>query len=104
MLEEVEELSNLGGQWWCDVGSLHVEVVRRRDVGDVRRIKSAMLTRDPYVSMLFFAEGTRARDGSFREFKMGAFATAVEEQLPILPIAVAGSYAICAAAAMLQGC
>ncbi len=72
----------------------NIEVVRQRDVGDVRRIEKAMQAREPYVSMLFFAEGTRARDGSFREFKMGAFAIAVEERLPILPVAVAGSYAI----------
>jgi 1-acyl-sn-glycerol-3-phosphate acyltransferase len=72
----------------------NVDVVRQHDVGDVRRIKNAMQTRDPYVSMLFFAEGTRGRDGSFREFKMGAFATAVKERLPVLPVAVAGSYAV----------
>lgn len=72
----------------------NVEVVRRRDAGDVRRIQATMQRRDAYVSMLFFAEGTRSRDGNFRDFKMGAFATAVQEGLPILPIAVAGTYAI----------
>jgi 1-acyl-sn-glycerol-3-phosphate acyltransferase len=72
----------------------NIEVVRRREASDVRRIKETMQRRDAYVSMLFFAEGTRARDGSFREFKLGAFATALDEHLPILPVAVAGSYAI----------
>lgn len=72
----------------------NVEVVRRRDAGDVRRLKETMSRRDSYVSMLFFAEGTRSRDGSFREFKMGAFATAIEEKLPVLPVAVAGTYSI----------
>ena len=70
----------------------NVEVVRRRDPGDVRRLQQTMDARNPDVSMLFFAEGTRARDGSFREFKMGAFATALEAGLPILPVAVAGTY------------
>lgn len=70
----------------------NVEVVRRRDPGDVRRLQDTMSKRDPSVSMLFFAEGTRARDGSFREFKMGAFATALQSGLPILPVAVAGTY------------
>lgn len=72
----------------------NVEVVRRRDAGDVKRIQSTMQRLDPYVSMLFFAEGTRSRDGSFREFKMGAFATALQEKLPILPIAIGGTYGI----------
>jgi 1-acyl-sn-glycerol-3-phosphate acyltransferase len=72
----------------------NVEVMRRRGPGDMHRIKESMQRRDPYVSMLFFAEGTRARDGSFRDFKMGAFATALEENLPVLPVAVAGTYAI----------
>ncbi len=70
----------------------NVTVVRKRDPGDVKRIQHTMLTRDPSVSMLFFAEGTRSRDGRYREFKMGAFATAIETGLPILPVAVAGTY------------
>jgi len=67
--------------------------VDRRGSGDVKRIRDTMSHRDPEVSLLFFAEGTRSRDGSFREFKKGAFATAIKEGLPILPVAVAGTYA-----------
>ena len=46
------------------------------------------------MSILFFAEGNRARDGSYRAFKMGAFATALDFKLPVLPIAVAGTFRI----------
>ncbi len=70
----------------------NVTVVRKRDPADVRRIKDTMDARDPSVSMLFFAEGTRSPDGRYREFKMGAFATAIEAGLPILPVAIAGTY------------
>ena len=70
----------------------NVTVVRKRDAGDVRRLRQTMDTRDASVSMLFFAEGTRSRDGRYREFKMGAFATAIGAGLPILPVAVAGTY------------
>jgi len=70
-------------------GNLTVE---RRGAGDVQRIQQGMARRDPCVSILFFAEGTRARDGAFREFKKGAFATAIEQQLPVLPIGVAGAF------------
>ena len=50
--------------------------------------------RRPDVSVLFFAEGTRSRDGALHPFKMGAFATALAARLPILPVAIAGTYAI----------
>ena len=66
--------------------------VERRGTGDVQRIQDGMAARDPAVSILFFAEGTRARDGEFREFKKGAFATAIEQRLAVLPIGMAGAF------------
>ena len=72
----------------------NVEVDRQRGGGaDVRRIEATMAEREAAVSLLFFAEGTRSRDGAFRAFKKGAFATAIRAQLPILPMAVSGTYA-----------
>lgn len=71
----------------------NVTVDRRQGSGDVKRLQAGMDSRDPSVSLLFFAEGTRSRDGAFRAFKKGAFATAIAEGLPVLPIAVAGTYA-----------
>jgi 1-acyl-sn-glycerol-3-phosphate acyltransferase len=72
----------------------NVRVERTRGSGDVARIREGMDRRDPAVSILFFAEGTRSREGSFQPFRMGAFATALASGLPILPVATAGSYAI----------
>jgi 1-acyl-sn-glycerol-3-phosphate acyltransferase len=72
----------------------NVRVERSKTAGDVSRLREGMERRDPAVSLLFFAEGTRSRDGSFRPFRMGAFATALASELPVLPIAVAGTYAI----------
>lgn len=72
----------------------NVTVVRNDTEGDVRRIAKKMERRDPEVSMLFFAEGTRARDGALHPFKMGAFSTALQHGLPILPIGIAGTYRI----------
>jgi 1-acyl-sn-glycerol-3-phosphate acyltransferase len=46
------------------------------------------------VSVLFYAEGTRSRDGALHPFKMGAFVTAINSGLPVLPIGHAGSYRI----------
>jgi 1-acyl-sn-glycerol-3-phosphate acyltransferase len=63
----------------------NVRVVRTQTAADVERIRSAMG---------FFAEGTRSPDGSLQPFKIGAFATALACGLPILPVALAGTYAI----------
>ncbi len=69
-------------------GNILVDRDRRTDL---KRIEEQMSVRAPNVSILFFAEGRRTRDGSFHAFKMGAFATALTHRLPILPVAVAGS-------------
>ncbi|MFQ5513699.1 MAG: lysophospholipid acyltransferase family protein [Myxococcota bacterium] len=72
----------------------NVRVDRNAPAADVQRIKTTMSARDPAVSILFYAQGTRSRDGSFRPFKKGAFATAIREGLPVLPVATAGTYGI----------
>jgi 1-acyl-sn-glycerol-3-phosphate acyltransferase len=43
------------------------------------------------VSLFFFPEGTRSRDGELRKFKPGAFQLAIEEKIPLVPIAIQGS-------------
>ncbi|MBI2890092.1 MAG: 1-acyl-sn-glycerol-3-phosphate acyltransferase [Nitrospirae bacterium] len=46
------------------------------------------------ASLLFFAEGTRSADGRIGPFKKGGFVTAIEMGLPILPMAIRGSFEI----------
>jgi 1-acyl-sn-glycerol-3-phosphate acyltransferase len=43
------------------------------------------------VSILFFAEGTRDPDGNLRPFKKGATVLALQAQVPLVPLAVAGT-------------
>jgi len=50
--------------------------------------------RDADVSILFYAEGGRSREGRLRRFKKGAFRTAISEGLPILPVATAGTFRV----------
>jgi 1-acyl-sn-glycerol-3-phosphate acyltransferase len=44
------------------------------------------------ASLLFFPEGTRSEDGQLKPFKIGAFMTAVQEGLPVLPLVVRGTH------------
>ena len=53
-------------------------------------------------SLVFFPEGTRSRDGKLGPFKKGAFVTAIELGLPIVPIACRGSDAIMPAGGYLS--
>lgn len=69
----------------------NVTVDRAQTREDVRRIRTGMASRAPEVSMMFFAEGTRSRDGRMRPFKKGAFATAIQHGLPLLPVGIAGT-------------
>jgi 1-acyl-sn-glycerol-3-phosphate acyltransferase len=46
---------------------------------------------DAGVSVLFFPEGTRSKDGQVKEFKGGAFKLAIEAQCDILPLAITGT-------------
>ena len=69
----------------------NIKVVRTQTKNDVARIQAGMDRRDSGMSILFFAEGTRSRDGALHRFKAGASATALGYGLPILPIGLAGT-------------
>ena len=43
------------------------------------------------MSVVFFPEGTRSRNGDLRQFKKGAFRFAQEMSLPILPVVIHGT-------------
>jgi len=72
----------------------NVRVTRDGALGDVERLRTVMADRPSDVSILFYAEGTRSRDGSLRPFKKGPFVTAIANGLPVLPVATAGTFRI----------
>lgn len=43
------------------------------------------------LSLMIYPEGTRSRDGALKPFKKGAFRIAADSDLPIVPIAIAGT-------------
>ncbi len=72
----------------------NVFVDRTGGDGDKQKLKEAGIAVRDRVSVVFFAEGTRSDDGVLKPFKKGAAIMALEAQVPLVPAAVAGTYAI----------
>ncbi|MDB5038380.1 MAG: 1-acyl-sn-glycerol-3-phosphate acyltransferase [Bacteriovoracaceae bacterium] len=47
------------------------------------------------VSVILFPEGTRSLDGNLLSFKHGAFAIAIKNQAPVVPLTIFGSRLLC---------
>jgi 1-acyl-sn-glycerol-3-phosphate acyltransferase len=68
--------------------------LRRGQRDSVRDMMSeCRRTLDGGLSVMFFPEGTRSRDGVLLPFKDGAFELAIEAQVPVLPMAIEGTRA-----------
>ncbi|HJQ98087.1 MAG TPA: lysophospholipid acyltransferase family protein [Candidatus Polarisedimenticolaceae bacterium] len=46
------------------------------------------------ASVILFPEGTRSRNGKLAPFKKGSFHLALETRVPIVPIAISGTYSV----------
>lgn len=65
-------------------------VDRSDTAGAVKSLQAGIRGLPSTISMLFFAEGTRSKDGRIGPFKKGGFRTALVAGWPILPIVVRG--------------
>ncbi len=74
------------------MGNIRVE--RTGSDADHQRIQAAVEQVRTRTSILFFAEGTRSTDGQLRAFKKGAAILAIDAQVPLVPLAVAGAHEI----------
>jgi 1-acyl-sn-glycerol-3-phosphate acyltransferase len=54
-------------------------------------LRRARAKLDAGCSVMFFAEGTRSKDGRVKRFHDGAFRLAVEAGVPVLPLAIDGT-------------
>ncbi|UCF67120.1 MAG: 1-acyl-sn-glycerol-3-phosphate acyltransferase [Acidobacteriota bacterium] len=69
-----------------------VPVHRTGDAGDIDRVDRLRSELREGARLVFFPEGTRSRDGRLRRFKKGAFVTAIQEQVPIVPMVIIGAH------------
>jgi len=72
----------------------NIPVERTGSDGDRKRIEAAIEQVRTRTSILFFAEGTRSTDGKLRPFKKGAAVLAIDAQVPLVPVAIAGAHEI----------
>ncbi len=69
-------------------------VIDRKNIESAKKSieKAKQLIKKYKLSVLIFPEGTRSTTGEMGEFKKGGFVLALETGLPIVPLAVRGSF------------
>ena len=69
-----------------------IPVDRAETRSGARMLLTAMKYLEQKCSVMFFAEGTRSPDGRVGRFNDGAFQLAIKAHVPILPVAIEGSF------------
>jgi 1-acyl-sn-glycerol-3-phosphate acyltransferase len=85
------ELFRLPVMGWMMRMAGDIPVKRDARSSRVEAIEQCRDRLDRRVSVMIFPEGTRSRTGELLPFKDGAFRLAVEAQVPLLPLVVAGT-------------
>ena len=69
----------------------HIVIDRQDPEAAITKINAAAATARDGIGILFYAEGTRSRDGKIHEFKRGGVTLALRTGLPIVPLSVSGT-------------
>ena len=85
MKQELRQIPVFGAAC-SQLGCIYVD--RSNHDAAVRSIEAAKKTLSQKASVLFFAEGTRSRNGAVMPFKKGAFIFAMATGIPILPVTI----------------
>jgi len=89
-----KELSYVPFWGWALRWGHHIMVDRKKGTEAMKSLDRAAKAIGEGGQVLLFAEGTRTRDGKLLPFKRGAFSLAAKSGVPIVPIAINGSYNI----------
>lgn len=69
-----------------------IPIDRRDRASAIRSLSKATETIRNGASVILFPEGTRSRDGRLARFKRGAFHLALEAGVPVVPVAISGTF------------
>lgn len=69
----------------------NIEVDRSGGGKDRQRLREAVEAVQRRVNVMFFPEGSRSDDGVLQPFKKGAAILALDAQVPVVPMAIAGT-------------
>ena len=72
----------------------HLSIDRKVGTEAMKTLKMAAELVESGKSIIIFPEGTRSSDGKLGRFKRGGFALAFETGIPIVPLAISGTYKI----------
>ena len=75
-------------------GAGYISIDRSNRKAAVQSLKEAASKIQNGASVLIFPEGTRSLDGKIRPFKKGGFVLAVESGVPVVPMAIQGTFPI----------
>jgi 1-acyl-sn-glycerol-3-phosphate acyltransferase len=89
-----KELSYVPIWGWLIRWGHHIMVDRAKGSEAMKSLDRAATAIKTGGSVILFAEGTRSRDGKLQPFKRGAFTLAAKSGVPIVPIAINGSFKI----------
>jgi 1-acyl-sn-glycerol-3-phosphate acyltransferase len=88
MKQELRKVPGLG--FGCaKIGHIFIDRSDREKA--IQSLKAAKPLLEGGISVMFFPEGTRSRDGRMLPFKKGGFMMALDLDLPILPVTIRGS-------------
>ncbi len=71
-----------------------IAIDRKDRASAIRSLGRAAQTARDGSSIILFPEGTRSRDGRLGPFKRGSFHLALEAGVPVVPIAISGTFAV----------
>ena len=69
-----------------------IPIDRQDRASAIRSLSRATETIRSGASVILFPEGTRSRDGRLAKFKRGAFHLALEAGVPVVPVAISGTF------------
>lgn len=89
-----QELFRIPVFGWVLATAGFVSIDRSNRMEAIRSLELAAKRIRSGLSLVMFPEGTRTRDGRLRPFKKGAFHLALRAGVPVVPVAITGSFEI----------